>query len=202
MIRQPDLKKGIFEGRLPLPSPCNYLRWKSGTDRHHKNRDSIPVFFIEGGKQIADTSVNHKVIDVNRLLGKHLMMFRFGQDGKVRKWLVGLLLCVLIVPASGLYAMPNKQSADNGLPPCHQVQDQEQTATQGKSSKSCCDSLHQCDGNCDHDCSDCFSTGHLFGLIPLPAEPQQSASSHSIPISSYHNGLKSTNLLRPPRQFI
>jgi len=130
------------------------------------------------------------------------MMFKLGQDDKVRKWLIRLLLCALIVPASSLYAMPSQQSADNELPPCHQVQDNEQTASKGVSTNGCCDTLHQCDGSCGHDCSDCFSTGHLFGLITLPAEPQQSASSHSAPVSSYPNGLITTLLLRPPCQFV
>lgn len=129
------------------------------------------------------------------------MMFRFGQDGKVRKWLVMLLLSSLIIPASSLYAMPNEQPVDNGFLPCHQMQDQDQTATQRNSSKNCCDSLHQCDGKCEHDCSDCFSTGHVFGLTNFPAEPQQSTSHHTIPVSSYHTGLTSTGLLRPPRHF-
>ena len=120
----------------------------------------------------------------------------------MRKWLIGLLLCALVVPASGLYAMPSKQSADDALPPCHQVQDHEQTVIQGNSSKDCCDSLHQCNGNCDHDCSDCFSTAHLFGLIILPAEPQQAADSHSFPVSTYHSGLSLTLLLRPPCQVV
>ena len=130
------------------------------------------------------------------------MMFRFGQKGKVRKWLVMLLLSALIIPASSLYAMPDKRSVDNGLPPCHQVQDHEETSGKAHDSKNCCDTLHQCNGNCDHDCSDCFSTGHVFGLISFPAELQHSTSDHTILVSSYHTDLISTDLLRPPRQFV
>jgi hypothetical protein len=113
-----------------------------------------------------------------------------------------LLLSSLIIPASSLYAMPNELPVDNGIPPCHQVQDQEQTASKSHGAKNCCDTLHQCNGNCDHDCSDCFSTGHVFGLISFPADPQHLTSIHKIPVSSYHTGLTSTDLLRPPRQFV
>lgn len=130
------------------------------------------------------------------------MMFKLGQDDKVRKWLLRLLLCAMVVPASNLYAMPGKQSADNALPSCHQVQDHEQSTTQANSSKSCCDTLHQCNGSCGHDCSDCFSTGHLFGLIILPEEPQLLTNSHSVPLTTYPDGLISSLLLRPPCQYV
>ncbi len=113
--------------------------------------------------------------------------------------MVGLLLCALMVPASGLYAMPAKQPAEDGLPPCHQVLDHEQTANKDRGSKDCCGTLHQCDGSCEHECSDCFSTGHLFGLISFPAESQQPATTNSLPVSTYHSGLYLNLLLRPPR---
>ena len=129
-------------------------------------------------------------------------MFRLRHISVMRKWLVGLLVCALMLPAYSLYAMPSTQSADNTVPPCHQKQDQEQTATQANNSKDCCDSLHQCNGNCDHDCSDCFSSGHLLGLITLPAELPGSVNSHSLLVTTSHNGLTPTLLLRPPCQFV
>ena len=131
-----------------------------------------------------------------------LMMFKFGQDNKVRKWLLRLLLCSLIIPTSGLYAMSGKQSADNASPPCHQMQDFEQITTQANSGKGCCDTLHQCDDNCDHGCTNCFSSGHFMALVSLPVEPQHSTSAYSLPVFSYHNGLIPTLLLRPPRQLV
>lgn len=130
------------------------------------------------------------------------MMFRFGQYGRVRKWFIMLLLSSLIIPASSLYAMSNEQPVDNGLPPCHQVQDHKQTTGKAHGANSCCDTVHQCNGNCDHDCSDCFSTVHVFGLISFAAEPQYSTRHHMIPVSLYHTGLTSTDLLRPPRQLV
>jgi len=142
-------------------------------------------------------SINETVND-KQALDKNFMLSRFGQQGKVRKWLVGLLLCTLFVPAFSLYALPYKQSADDSLPPCHQVQDRDQVASTSHGSKSCCNILHQCDGNCGHACSDCFSTGHFFGLITLPAEPQRSASLFSLPVPTYYNGVSPTLLLRPP----
>lgn len=128
-----------------------------------------------------------------------LNLSRFGQETKMRKWFVGLLLLALIVPGFSTYAMPAKQPANDGLPPCHQMLDHDQTSKKVSGAKGCCGTLHQCDGSCDHGCSDCFSTGHFFALISLPAESPRSTNTYSLPVSIYHNGLSLTLLLRPPR---
>jgi hypothetical protein len=137
-----------------------------------------------------------------KISGDSLKMIRLRQNSGMRRWLTGLLVCALMIPGYSLYAMPSTQTVDNAKPPCHQLQDQEQIATQGNNNMDCCESLHQCNGNCDHDCSDCFSTGHLLGLIALPAELAGSASSHSLAVITSHNGLTPTLLLRPPCQFV
>ena len=134
--------------------------------------------------------------------GDILFMFRAKLTSGMRKWLVGLVTCALMLPAYSLSAMPDKQSSDSGKPPCHQTQIQDQLATQDHGSKDCCESLHQCNGTCEHQCSDCFSSGHLFGLITFPDQSIRSASTYSFPVSTSHNGLPSTQLLRPPCQFV
>lgn len=135
-----------------------------------------------------------------KIPGDSLNMIRSRQNSGMRKWLASLLVCALLIPSYSLYAIPGKQSADSGMPPCHQVQDQERTVSLDNSSKDCCDPLHQCDGNCDHQCSDCFSTGHLFVLSTFADEPLQSVISHGLPVSTFHLGLTPTLLLRPPCQ--
>ena len=137
-----------------------------------------------------------------KISGDSLKMIRLRQNSGMRRWLAGLLVCALMIPVSSLYAMPGTQSVDNTVPPCHQVQDQEQIPAQDSSSMDCCESLHQCNGTCEHQCSDCFSSGHLFALITLPDQPVRSASTYSFPVSTSHNGLTSTLLLRPPSQFV
>ena len=129
-------------------------------------------------------------------------MFRVWLQSGARKWLVGLLVSVLVVPASGLYAMPGSQTADISLTPCHHAQNYMQTDSNTQGVNECCDTLHQCDGNCDHECSDCFSTGHFLALVTFSYEPPPLSNSHSIPLSSYHTGIAPTNLLRPPCQFV
>ena len=132
-------------------------------------------------------------------------MIRFRRSRQVssmQKWLVGLILSVLIVPAATLYAMPGEQSVDNATPPCHQQQDNEQSSSLDNSSNNCCDTLHQCNSSCDHDCSDCFSAGHLYGLIILPEESPLFTNSHVIPVSPYPDSLISNLLLRPPCQYV
>lgn len=127
-------------------------------------------------------------------------MIRAGQKNRIRKWLVGYLLLVLIVPVSGVYAMPDQQAASNEIPPCHQTQQHEQAAVAPDSGHNCCDSLHQCAGDCDHDCTDCFSTGHAPCLVSTTAELQQIHQIHLVPVSVINNGVTPTLLLRPPCQ--
>lgn len=128
-------------------------------------------------------------------------MFRSGKNNRLRDWLVKLILLAMIVPASGMYALPDQQAANSVLPPCHQSQQQdEQISAKSTASKSCCDSLHECSGNCIHDCTDCFSNGQVGGLIIFSDELQQSKKIYIHPVSSYNNGVSPTLLLRPPRQ--
>ena len=126
-------------------------------------------------------------------------MIRAGQKNRLRKWLTSILLLAMIVPASGGYAMPAQQAASNDMPPCHQMQQHEQAAAVSDSGHNCCDSLHQCAGNCGHDCSDCFSTGHAPCLIGSSAEFQQIHQAHLVPVSIINFGVTPTLLLRPPR---
>ena len=125
-----------------------------------------------------------------------------GQNNSMRIWLVRLLLLTMIFPATSLYAMPDQQLVSNDATPCHQSHGQSHTLEHNLEKKSCCDSLHQCAGDCDHGCSDCFSTSHSPCLILFSSELQRTEKLFAIPGSSYSTGVSPTLLLRPPRQFI
>ena len=127
-------------------------------------------------------------------------MFRVWRQSGVHKWFVRLLVIALLIPSTPLFALPGQHAEVADSPPCHQSQQQSQFAEEVSNQNDCCDSLHQCAGNCEHDCSDCYSSSSIWGVITLPAEPQLSGNSHSIPVSSYHTGLAPTLLLRPPCQ--
>lgn len=129
-------------------------------------------------------------------------MMLTGQNHSLRKWLIRLLLLTMLFPATGLYAMPDQQVASNEFPPCHQLQGQDHTLDQSIERKSCCDSLHQCSGDCDHGCTDCFSTLHSPCLISFSSELQRTEKLFTIPASTYSTGISPTLFLRPPRQFL
>jgi hypothetical protein len=138
------------------------------------------------------------IISISGGLNKNRMMNIAWQKNRLRKWLVGFLLLAISVPsASGVYAMTNQQAASNDTPPCHQTQQHEQAVAASDSGHDCCDSLHQCGGNCDHDCTDCYSTGHAPCIVSSSAEPQQIQQLHLVPVSFINNGVTPTPLLRP-----
>ena len=125
-----------------------------------------------------------------------------GLNLNLKIWLGRLLLLTMMFPATSLYAMPAQQESDKEVVPCHQLHGEIQKQTEKIDSKCCCDSLHQCSGDCEHACTDCFSSFHSPFLITFSGELQQSEKLFAYPASSYGIGISSTLLLRPPRQFI
>ena len=128
-------------------------------------------------------------------------MIRPGQKNRLRNWLIRVLLLAMVIPgSSAVLAMPDPQAGSNDVSPCHQSQSHhQQTASESDTGHSCCDSLHQCGGNCDHGCKDCFSTGHAPCLISSSAELQHTDKIYLLPVSVINNGVISPLLLRPPR---
>ncbi len=129
-------------------------------------------------------------------------MFRRWLHSGAHKWLVRLLVFMLLVPTPALYAMPAQQTVETDTPSCHQVQQQAQFAVEATTQDDCCSSSDNCMGDCEHDCTDCYSSGSVPAVITATTESQITSTSRYIPVSSSHTGLVQIILLRPPCQVV